>query len=48
MSSDPNAFTIRDDVKFADGSPLTAADVAASWNKIVDPPEGIISSRRGS
>ena len=40
-------FTIRDDVKFEDGSALTAADVAASWNKIVDPPEGIISARRG-
>ncbi|HEX3441033.1 MAG TPA: ABC transporter substrate-binding protein, partial [Pseudolabrys sp.] len=40
-------FTIRDDVKFEDGSRLTAADVAASWNKIVDPPEGVISSRRG-
>src|SRR6201993_2673750 len=25
-------FTIRDDVKFSDGSTLTANDVAASWN----------------
>ncbi|HWY24021.1 MAG TPA: ABC transporter substrate-binding protein, partial [Nevskia sp.] len=33
------AFAIRDDVKFQDGSPLTAEDVAASWNKIIDPPE---------
>jgi peptide/nickel transport system substrate-binding protein len=41
------AFTIRDDVKFSDGSRLTAADVAASWNKIVNPPDGIISARRG-
>src|SRR3989442_13932074 len=41
------AFPIRDDVKFADGSGLTAYDVAASWNHIVDPPEGIISPRRG-
>src|SRR3954470_3367991 len=41
------AFTIRDDVKFADGATLTAADVAASWNKIVAPPPGIISARRG-
>ena len=30
-------FKIRDGVKFHDGSPLTAADVAASWNKIIDP-----------
>ena len=41
------AFPIRGDVKFPDGSSLTAYDVAASWNKIVDPPEGVISARRG-
>ena len=40
-------FPIRDDVRFEDGSLLTAYDVAASWNKIVDPPEGVISARRG-
>src|SRR6266849_901734 len=37
------SFKIREGVKFHDGSPLTAADVAASWNKIVDPPEGVTS-----
>ncbi len=41
------AFTIRDDVKFADGSALTAYDVAASWNEIVNPPQGVISVRQG-
>jgi peptide/nickel transport system substrate-binding protein len=41
------AFPIRGDVRFQDGSVLTAYDVAASWNKIVDPPEGVISMRRG-
>jgi peptide/nickel transport system substrate-binding protein len=41
------AFPIRDDVSFEDGSLLTAYDVAASWNKIIDPPEGVISARRG-
>jgi peptide/nickel transport system substrate-binding protein len=41
------AFTIRDDVKFADGTTLTAYDVAASWNEIVNPPEGVFSMRRG-
>jgi hypothetical protein len=41
------AFSIRDDVRFEDGSVLTAYDVAASWNKIVDPPKGVISARRG-
>jgi peptide/nickel transport system substrate-binding protein len=39
-------FTIRDGVKFHDGSPLTAADVAASWNEIVFPPSGILSARK--
>jgi len=38
-------FKIRDDVKFHDGSPLTAADVAASWDKIIRPPEGVLSPR---
>ena len=33
-------FKIRKGVKFHDGSPLTAQDVAASWNKIVHPQAG--------
>ena len=41
------AFTIRGDVKFHDGSALSADDVAASWRHIVDPPDGVISARRG-
>src|SRR5436305_2950445 len=41
------AFPIRGDVKFEDGSGLTAFDVAASWQKIVEPPDGVISARRG-
>src|SRR5258708_9495533 len=41
------SFPIRSDVKFHDGAPLTAYDVAASWSRIVDPPEGVISVRRG-
>jgi peptide/nickel transport system substrate-binding protein len=40
-------FTIRDDVRFSDGSPLTALDVAASWNHIVFPPPGVVSARGG-
>jgi peptide/nickel transport system substrate-binding protein len=38
-------FKIRDGVKWHDGSPLTAADVAASWQHIVHPPEGVLSPR---
>jgi peptide/nickel transport system substrate-binding protein len=33
-------------VTFHDGSALTSADVKASWDKIVFPPEGVASTRR--
>ena len=39
-------FKIRDGVRFQDGSRLSADDVAASWNKIIDPPEGVSSARQ--
>ena len=38
-------FKIRDGVKFHDGTPLTADDVAASWNEIVFPSPGVLSPR---
>ena len=38
-------FKIRDGVKWHDGTPLTAFDVAASWNAIVFPPAGVLSAR---
>jgi peptide/nickel transport system substrate-binding protein len=41
------SFTIRNDVRFSDGSTLTAPDIAASWNHIVDPPPGVVSARGG-
>ena len=41
-------FKIREGVKFTDGSPLTAEDVAASWNEIIFPPEGVISARQSN
>ena len=39
-------FKIRSDVKFHDGTPMTAADVKATYDKIVFPPEGVPSSRK--
>ena len=39
------AFKIRQDVKFHDGTPLSAPDVAASYNKIIFPPNGALSAR---
>lgn len=39
-------FTLHQGVKFHDDSELTSADVKASWDKIVFPPEGVVSPRR--
>ncbi|WP_323797382.1 ABC transporter substrate-binding protein [Nisaea sp.] len=39
-------FKIRKDVKFHDGTPLTAHDVKATFDKIAFPPEGIASNRQ--
>ncbi|MGI9387056.1 MAG: ABC transporter substrate-binding protein, partial [Methyloligellaceae bacterium] len=39
-------FKIRDDVKFHDGTPLTADDVVATYKKIIFPPENIASARK--
>ncbi len=38
-------FKIRQGVKFHNGDPLTAADVAASLNEIAFPPKGVLSPR---
>jgi peptide/nickel transport system substrate-binding protein len=38
-------FKIRTGVKFHNGDPLTAYDVAASWHEIIFPPKGILSPR---
>jgi peptide/nickel transport system substrate-binding protein len=40
-------FKIRDDVKFHTGETMTADDVVASFNKIIFPPKGVRSLRRG-
>jgi peptide/nickel transport system substrate-binding protein len=39
-------FKIRPDIKFHDGTALTAADVKATYDKIVSPPEGTRSVRK--
>ena len=39
-------FKIRPGIRFHDGSPLTAADVKASYDKIIFPPPGVRSIRQ--
>jgi peptide/nickel transport system substrate-binding protein len=40
-------FKLRSGVKFHDGSVMTSADVKASYDKIIFPPAGVGSSRKG-
>ena len=48
VSKDYKAYTfkIRKGVRFHDGSPLTAKDVKATYDKIIFPPSGIVSIRK--
>ncbi len=39
-------FKLRRNAKFWDGQPVTAADVVASFNKIISPPKGVKSARK--
>jgi peptide/nickel transport system substrate-binding protein len=50
ISSDALTYTfkIRPGIKFHDGSPLTAADVKATYDKLVFPPDGVRSVRKGA
>ncbi|MDX2204225.1 MAG: ABC transporter substrate-binding protein [Hyphomicrobiaceae bacterium] len=39
-------FKLAPNVKFHDGSPLTSADVKASYERIISPPQGVVSIRK--
>src|SRR4029434_1724489 len=42
------AFKLRQGIKFHDGSPLTSADLKATYEKIVFPPAGVPRTRRNT
>jgi peptide/nickel transport system substrate-binding protein len=50
ISRDGLTYTLklRQNVKFHDGTPMTSHDVKASYDRIVNPPKGVTSYRKGS
>lgn len=39
-------FKLHPNVKFHDGAPMTSADVKASYDRIINPPAGVLSARQ--
>ena len=42
------SFTLNDGVKFHDGTALTSADVKATYERLRNPPDGVISTRKAT
>ena len=48
IAPDQKAFTfkLRKNIKFHDGSPMTSADVRATYERLIKPPPGVLSARQ--
>ncbi|MBX3518549.1 MAG: ABC transporter substrate-binding protein [Xanthobacteraceae bacterium] len=41
-------FTLHDGVKFHDGTPFTSADIKATYDRLRNPPKGVVSTRKAT
>lgn len=50
VSEDNQLFTfrLRDGVKFHDGTPFSAQDIKATFDRIANPPDGVVSARQSA